>query len=237
VFSLIKYNLSYYIKSAKYLPPVICFAAFFAFNYQVAPIGIWSNLHITGIAIFILSSWVGMSFMNSEDKTQQYITRLHVKNETIYYLSKIVSIIIFLIPFYLITILRPSIFGMFTRDILFSEILIYIVVYFLVSLLGVSAGIFFHYDLLSGEMAILTHILFVILAIVPFNVIFADNIFVVYASYLLPPINFLAEKLHDLGDDVFYVDSNFWIFVIYALGYALILMTLYNIVIQRRNKK
>jgi len=225
------------MKSVKYLPPVICFAAFLAINYQASPIGIWSNLHITAIAIFIFSSWVGMSFINSEDKTQQYITRLHVKNETAYHLSKIVSIVIFLVPFYVGTILMPVLYGSFVRRIHFGEILIYIAVHFLVSLLGVSVGIFFNLDLFSTEMAVLAYLLAMIVILVPFNIILSDNFVVVYAYYLLPPINFLAERLHYLGDEVFLVDANFLVFVVYALGYASVMIVLYNAVMQRRNKE
>jgi len=236
IMPLIKYNISYYIKSAKYLPPTLIFAAFLSINYQTIPIDIWSNLHLTAIAVFILSSCVGVSFINSEDITQQYITRLHVKNETIYHLSKIASIVIFLIPFYLITVLLPTAFGYFSKDILFSEVLIYIVVYFLVSLLGALIGIFFNSNLFSAEMAILGHLLTIGVITIPFNVILEDIPFVVYAYHLLPPVNFLAYRLHNLGEEAFLIDLNFLAFVAYAIGYAAILIVLYNFVIQRKNK-
>lgn len=218
------------------MPPVILFIAFLGINYQVSPIGIWSNLHITFIAIFILSSWVGVSFVNSEDKTQQYITRLHINNETVYHLSKIASIVAFLIPFYAITLLIPLVQGSFTRSLLLSEIFVYFIVYFLIGLLGVTVGIFFNSDIFSGEMAILTHILVVSIIIVPFNMMFEDNMFIVFAYYLLPPINFLAQRLHDLDTGVFIIDSNFLIFVLYSLGYSITLIVLYILVMQKKNK-
>ena len=238
---LIKYNVEYYIKSVKYLPPLIFFIAFLAIKFQASPIGIWSNLHITSIAIFILSTWIGVSFVNSEDKTQQYITRLHTKNETVYHFSKIVSIVLFLIPFYVITLLVPVVFGSFARDLLLSEIFVYFAVYFLIGLTGASIGIFFNSDILSGETAILLHLLVTTVVVVPFDTIFADNLFVVYAHYLLPPTNFLAERLHNLNDGmndgVFTIDRNFLLFAAWSLGYAVILTALYNFIIQRRNKK
>ena len=237
MFSLIKYNISYYIKCAKYLPPLICFAAFLAINYSSAPVGIWSNLHITVVATFVLSSWISVSFINCEDKTQQHITMLHVKNEIIYHLSKIASIIIFLIPFYLITIFMPIVGGWFARDILLSEVFVHIAVHFLVSLLGISIGIFFNSDLFVTEVAVLLHLLVISVVVVPFNVIFEDNLFIVYAYYLVPPVNFLAERWHNLGEGFFYIDYRFLIFVGLSLGYALILITLYTAIIRRKNKR
>ena len=234
---LIKYNLDYYIKSVRYLPPVVIFAVFLTIIYQTAPIGIWSNLHITLIAIFILSSWVGVSFMNSEDKTQQYITMLHVNNEMLYHLSKIASVVIFLVPFYVVTLLIPLIQGMFMRNLLLSEVFVYLVVYFLIGILGMSVGIFFNSDIISGEMAVLTQIIVISIIVVPFNVIFEDNLFIVYAYNLLPPVNFLAQRLHDLNDGVFILDSHFLIFILYALGYSFALIALYVWVMRKKNKQ
>ena len=233
---LVKYNISYYIKSVKYLPPVILFATVISIVYQTAPIGIWSNLHVTTIVMFIFASWIASSLINSEVPTQQYITILHVKNETLYHMSKIVSIIVFLIPFYIITLIIPLILGSFTRRLLISEVIVYIVVYFLIGLLGASIGIFFNSFVFSGEMAILIHLTVISIIVVPFNVIFEDNLLVVYASYLLPPINFMANRLHNLSEGIFVMDFNFFVFVIWVLGYSLVLITLYNIVIQKRNK-
>jgi len=237
IISLIKYNISYYVKTAKYLPPLIFYMAFLGINYQTAPIGVWSNLHTTTIAIFIFASWIGSSFINSEDKTQQYITRLHVKNETIYYLAKIASIIVFMIPFYAITMLIPLVQGSFIRNVLFIEMMVYIVMYFLIGLLGVALGVLFNRDLISTEPAILAQILIVTIIILPFNVMFEEHLMIVTAYHLLPPVNFLAERLHSLGDGHFVFDSHFFIFVMYALGYAMALIAFFNWAVQRRNKK
>ena len=131
----------------------------------------------------------------------------------------------------------PFAFASFARDILFSEIVIYLVVYFLIGLMGVAIGIFFNLHILSTEMATLAHILVLSVIIVPLNVIFSNIPIVVYAYYLLPPVNFLAHRLSNLGDGAFAIDANFLIFVVWSLGYALVLMALYSITIQRKNKR
>ena len=233
---LIKYNIDYYIRSAKYLAPVIIFFAFLGIVYQAAPIGIWSNLHITLVAIFILANWIGVSFVNSEDKTQQYITMLHVNNETVFHLSKIASVVVFLIPFYAITLLIPLLQGSFIRSVLLSDVIVYLIVYFLIGMLGVSVGLFFNSDIFPGEMAILAHISVISIIVIPFGAMYEDISLVVYAYNLLPPVHFLAQRLHDLDDGVFIMDGNFLIFVLYSLGYSLALITAYILVIKKKNK-
>ncbi|MCL2215715.1 MAG: hypothetical protein FWB91_01715 [Defluviitaleaceae bacterium] len=234
---LIKYNLGYYLRTPKYLPPLLLFAAFFAINYQVSPVGIWSNLHIVSIAVFILANWIGASLIDSEDVTQQFITRLHVQNERLFHGAKIASALIFAAPLYILIALYPMVAGLFPRSLLFGEILVYFIVLFLMSLLGVSIGIFFNSYFLNKEMKVLAHLIVVLITAIPLNVVFEDNLLVVYLYYLLPPVNFLADRLYGLNDGVFLLDFNFWVFVAYALGYSLALIGIYIFAIQRKNKK
>jgi len=232
---LIKYNIEYYIRSAKYLPPVIVYLVFLAINYQVAPIGIWSNLHITLLGIFILSSWIGVNFANSEDKTQQTITKLHINNDYVYHLSKIISILTFLIPFYAITLLIPIVSGSFTRGLLFSEALIYIAVYVLVGLLGIMVGVLFNSNIFKEEVAVLLHLSVLAATAIPFGAIYADNQFVVIAHRLLPPVNFLAQRLQYLDSGTFAVDGNFWLFILNSAAYTAMLIALYVFLMRRKS--
>jgi len=233
--NLIKYNIDYYIRSAKYLPPVIAYVIFLALNYQVAPIGIWSNLHITLLAIFILSGWIGANFINSEDKTQQSITKLHIDNDYVYHLTKIVSILAFLIPFYAITLLVPIVSGSFTRGILFGEILVYIAVYILIGLLGIMVGALFNSNIFKDEIAILVHLAVLALIVIPFGAIYAENRIVVVAHRLLPPVNFLAQRLQYLDCGAFAIDGHFWLFALNSIAYIAVLVALYVYLMRKKS--
>ena len=186
--------------------------------------------------MFILANWIGVSFVNSEDRTQQFLTRLHVKNETTYHMSKIISIAIFMIPIYTITIFVPIVAGMFVRDILFNEIIAYFIVHFLISLLGLLVGVFFNSNLFSQEFGISSHLLVICICVIPFNVIFYDNLFIVYAYYFIPPISFLAYRLHNLDNGYFLFDLHFFIFVANAIIYSIILIVLYNVIMRYKTK-
>jgi len=232
--SLIKYNLSYYFRTPKCLPPLLAFMVYFGINYQTAPIGIWSNLHIASVAVFILANWIATSFVSTEAKVQQQITRLHVKNERAFHLSKIVSILILLAPMWLVVVFFPVVTGMFPRGLQFGEILVYVITLFLMSLLGTAMGVFFNDYLFHDAYLKLTgHIVAVLAVAIPFNVVFEDIRAVVIAYNFLPPVNFLAERFYALGEGVFRMDLEFLIFVLWAVGYALALFALYVITIPR----
>ena len=235
--SLIKYNLNYYIKSTKYLPPVLVFVAFWAINYQTSPIGVWSNLHITSIAVFMFSSWLAVSLVNCEDRMQQNITILHTKNEPMFHISKIVAIHVALVPFYVITLGLPLVLGSFPRRLQIREIFIYFLVYILMGIMGVAVGILFNSDIIKGEIAILMHIVTVAYIGLPFNVVFSESRVIGFLYYIAPPVNFLAERWHELGDYNFALWGGFILFILWVMVYGAGLMWLYLYWIMRKNKE
>ena len=235
--ALVKYQIHYYINSAKYLPPLVLFVLFVGINYQMGPFGIWSNLYITAMALFVFSSWVAMTFAHCEDKTQQHITAGHLQQEAMYYLSKTLSVLLLLVPFYLMLLLIPTVTGTFIRPILASEMAVYLLVYFLTSLLGASLGMIFNDSLMTKEFAQLALLLVVCVAVVPFNIVYSHIPWVVTLYYLVPSINFLANRLDDLGDEAFLLDWHFLLFVLYMVGYSLVLTGVFVFAMPRGRRK
>jgi len=234
--ALIEYNISYYAKTLKFIAPCLVFIVWHFSIYSQIPIIIWSQYHLTAVTIFVLSNWIGTSFINCEDRTQQYITRLHTKNEVMYHVSKIITILLLMVPFYVIMIFYPIVFGFFVRNLLFAEIIVVVIIHFLFSLMGAAMSVFFNVDFHNQKNILPLQALVMLITIIPFTTIFEDNVFIRYAVYLLPPLNFFSARLQDLNSGVFMVDSNFFIFILYSLGYSLVLITVYILMIKKRNK-
>ena len=235
--SLIRYNISYYVKTLKFVAPLLAYIVFLFMNYQI-PSPIWSNYYITAVAIFILSNWIGNSFINSEDKTQQYITRLHVKNETMYHVSKVISVLLFMLPFYVLLIFYPVMIGFFVRGLTVVEVLVSFIIHFLFSLMGVAVGIFFNFDLHRHRNAVLPlQALIILITVMPLSLMFENNAAVRFAAYLLPPVNFLNERLHYLHSELFVPDLNFMLFILYSVGYSLLLIVAYIFIVRKKGRQ
>ena len=234
--SLIWYNLSYYAKTLKFIAPCLVFIVWHFSIHSQMPIPIWSQYHLTALSIFVFSNWIGTSFINSEDRTQQFITRLHTKNEITYHISKIATILLLIIPFYGIMIFYPIIFGFFVRSLLFTEVIAVITIHFLFSLMGASMSVFFNSDFHNQKNMLPLQVLIILLVIVPFEMIFENNALIRYAVQLLPPLNFFGDRLHDLDSGVFVIDGNFLVFVLWSLGYSLALIAFYILMIRKKNK-
>jgi len=230
---LIKYHIDYYIRSAKYLPPLLVFAIFLGINYQTAPIGVWSNLHITSVGIFIFASWIGVTFVNCEHKTQQFLSILHTGTEDKYHLSKVAGVVVLLLPFYVITLVIPLVGGLFTRSLTLTDIVVCIIVYLLAGLMGAAVGVLFNSNIFAGEFGILAHMTAVGVSALPFNAMFEDNFIIGVLYNFVPPVNFLAQKFHALEDGVFVFDLAFFGFIVWALAYAAVLILLYKNLMRR----
>jgi len=236
--SLVKYNLAYYVNSLKFIPPGLVYIAFVAINYSFAPQMFWDSLNIGVLAIFILANINSRNIVNNEDIVQQHITRKHVRNDLIFHTAKIISIQVFMLPFYLFLVFFPLLLGMYTRSIGLVEVLVSLVVYFLFSLMGSAMGLFFNEDLhMDKSFAAPLHLLLVIIVVVPFATIYQDNIFVVTATYLLPPLHFLQGSLLGIGDAAYNLSISFWIFIVYAIGYSTLLMVCYVFINLRKSKR
>lgn len=237
-YSLIRYNLTYYLKTPKFIGPLFMFIIFSFMNYNVKPIGIWNNCHITAIVLLILSSWISVSFVNSENKTQQYITRLHIRNELNYNLSKIISIFILVLPFYILSIFCPIVFGFYTRSLKPMEILVYLIINLLFSFIGIIIGLFFNFDIVKNKNIILPlQSLVILINVIPITVIFKHNVFIKYLAYLLLPLNYLIEKIYALNNDFFEINNDFMKFIIYIVVYSIAIIIAYNVIIRRKNKQ
>lgn len=237
IFALIRYNLSYYIRKLRYIGWTLTYVVFLFINYQSAPIAIWSNYHITALAVFIFSVFIGASFINCEDEQQQQITRIKVKNEVFYYVSKIISSLIFIFPFYAILVVYPIGFDLFTRKILLREIFISLMLHFLYSHLGVSISVFFDTHIaIEKNKSIPLQALITLVSIMPLAGIFPNNILIKYIVFILPPVNFLSERLFSLQSNVFLFDGKVSLFVIYSMLYSIILLTTYIWIVKKKNK-
>ncbi len=235
--ALIRYNLSYYFNSLKCIAPSLVYLLFFFINYQSSPIGIWSNCYVSAMAVYVMSIIIGTSFINSEDRIQQSITRLHVKDDTVFHLAKYISVVIFTIPFYIISIFYPIIFGLYSRDLLPTEIVAFLLIHFTYSIQGIAVGVFFNtYIFKDRNSALPIQVLIIVITALPLSYMFKSNVLITYASYLLPPVNFITEMLFGLDDAVFIFDPNFWFYIVYSLGYTMMLVTVYIFIIKKKCK-
>lgn len=226
--ALIRYNLDYYEKSFKYIVPLVVYVLFLAINYQITS-PVWSTYFIAAIGTFVLAAFIGSGLTTCENITQQGITRLHLRNDVKFHLAKIISSLLIMIVICVLAVLFPVVTDFFTRSLTFYEILIALVTHLLFAIMGTAIGIFFIADSFHAYALVL------LFSLMPLTEMF-DGVWVVAVSFLLPPVYFLAEKMHYLGDDKFYPSYDLLFFFFYALAYSTVLIIIYLLKGRRKPK-
>lgn len=234
--ALIPYMLKYYIRSFRYVPSLLFFIISLGLIYSYGGISVGNNYTFTLAVIFFFSAWVTIGFIDVEDRIQQQLTILHVKNPIPYYVSKFISVWIITLPFSISIVLYPVIFGLFNRGIIGLELLIIFIAHIMASLLGISVTALFDSRLVYNRRTALIILATVLTFSVAQIVVIKAYPVITYIGWITPPISLLIEGMLSLNAKVFYW-ANFTsllIAILYSLLYSLALMVVYIKLITRK---
>jgi hypothetical protein len=154
---------------------------------------------ISSLIIYILSAWITLGFIDMEDNTQQQLTVLHSRNQTVYYLCKIAFLWIFMMILNIIVILYPVVRHLFVRKVTGTDLWIAIAIHAILSLLGISIALLFNSRLLPDRRTGLLCLFgFVLISIIQTGIIREIPI-LKYIVYLFPPVSFVMVKMEELS--------------------------------------
>ncbi len=147
--SMMAFSFRYYLRSYRYIAPILIYALSLYFIYSVVPNPVMPSYSLTSSLLFLISVWLGFGFIDVEDETQQVISVLHLGNVTKYYLSKIYILLLITSVMSVITTCYPIIFDKFNKQPTISEGLIALVSHIALSLLGITISFLFTHKLIA----------------------------------------------------------------------------------------
>ncbi len=193
--ALLRYNYTYYLRSYRYLLPLTAYLLWLAFfyNYKGLPVG--DTYMISAVIIFLLSSWLGLGFIDMEHPVQQQLTILHIGSQNVFYLSRILFIWAVSVFFSLISIFIPVIMGLFHRPVRITEVIVFIVIHAVLGLAGILVAVFFNSRLIQDRrFAILLYLLILVLTLLQEGIA-AEYAWLRWITWLLPPIWIRYEQV------------------------------------------
>ncbi|MCM1143426.1 MAG: hypothetical protein NC318_05620 [Blautia sp.] len=125
---LLIYELRVYFKGNKFLMPLLCLLIILSMMYSVGPLSVVSGFSMTGFPVFIIMAWVGFGIPSSENTAIEQIIFLRIKNKLLYYISKIVFLLVLGCMVSLICLIVPLIvhikspLGLFDRPLRIFDI-------------------------------------------------------------------------------------------------------------------
>ncbi len=218
---LMLYFFQDYKRSYKYTAPLLIYFVIIAVMYSTKPAYVMSSYAVTCIFIYAISAWISFGFIDNEDVVQQQLTILHIKNQNIYYLCKILFLWIFILILDVFTVYYPILNGAFIRKIVVSDIIIALISHAIVGLLGITVASLFNSRLVKDrKMAILFLNLIIIVSTVqkPIVQLFP---FLKWIGAAVPPVYLILDKVGTIDyvnvENIFNILFAFAIALIYSL--------------------
>lgn len=218
---LMLYFFQDYKRSYKYTAPLLIYFVLIAVTYSVKPAYVMSSYAVTCIYMYAISAWISFGFIDTEDVVQQQLTILHIKNQNIYYLCKILFLWIFILILDVLTVYYPILNGAFIRKIVVSDIIIALISHAIVGFLGITVAMLFNSRLIKDrKMAILFLNLIIIVSTVqkPMVQLFP---FLKWIGAAFPPVYLILDKVGTIDyvnvENIFNILFAFAIALIYSL--------------------
>lgn len=227
--SMIKYQLKTYFKGSSFVMPFLLTVAFLFIMYSQKPIDVLSGFLVSGVFLFFLMVWIGISSAQQEDKVMEQILYFKVNNAFYYYAGKLLFLLILALIFSCFCVVFPILQNLLNGNALFNRTLVaadLISAFFILyasAICGAFLGNAFHPRIIKDRrMAFAIAVLFCILSFAKESIILQTPM-LKYILWIFPPImlpskTFSQTEYFNVGQSV----PIFLVFLLYALCFGLI---------------
>jgi hypothetical protein len=109
--ALVHYTLRDFVRSHRFLPPLVVFGVVLAVLYAVHPTPVLSSYGATALAMYPLGAWYTAALLGAEDPVQRQVTIVNSGGAGRVYLAKVGTAALVLSPLVLIALLLPAALG------------------------------------------------------------------------------------------------------------------------------
>lgn len=221
--TLLPYFFKQYLRSNKYIAPLLFYLASIAFTYAQKPVYVMTSYMFTCVFIYFCSAWLMHSFTDSEEAVQQQLIILHIKKENYYYICRMLFIWILVLILSVLTVFYPIIGGLFIRKVYPLDIAAALLSHVIIGLLGISTSLLFDERLIrSGKLRFLYLIGVLIISViqVPLSMHYS---FIKWITIVFPPAYLIVSRFGSIDVVGF---SSF-----YKLLGDLIIVVMYSVIL------
>lgn len=201
ILALLNFEFHKYIKSNKFIGPLIALLGFLAASYSIAPLSILSSFSLSSLWLYLIMMWIGYTYNDVKITATEQVVYLRVKKKSNIWLSKILFMFLICFVATLICLSYPLITNVINNNHLFdrpvepNDILISILFHFLFGCVGSLIGLFLNERIISNRKLAVCYI-----ALIGITTIVKDSIedkqpIMQFITWILPPLNHAAGVL------------------------------------------
>jgi hypothetical protein len=142
--SLVHYNLRDFVRSHRFLPPLIVFGVVFAVLYAVHPTPVLSSYGATALSMYPLAAWYTAVLLGAEDPVQREVTIVNSGSATRAHLAKVLTAGLLASTLILFALLLPAALGFLklpAHETLLPYLGIGLLAHAIAALTGVALGL------------------------------------------------------------------------------------------------
>lgn len=211
--ALLRYHISHYIKSSKFVMPLLTFFLYLAITFTTGPKTIVSSMILSAIVLYVLMVWAGFVYSDCENPISEQLLMLKCNNMNKYYISKMLFLLTFGAFMSVIGMIVPagcSIFYSIVGSKLFTDaggfcfanVIQFFLIYLVFAFLGAMVGYFFQPRVFKNKiLAIVITFLFAIMGFVQ-KPLTQDLPILKVVTWIFPPVYSLFADGENVAGNV-----------------------------------
>lgn len=208
---LIRYHFVVYMKTNKYIMPLLAWIMIMFCAYMQKPLEIVSSYMVSLGALFFVATWVNITYLDSVDQVGEQIMLLKASTRRKYYASKVTFMILLGAILSLIGVFFPVVQNianggdMFTRSFTGMDIVSSALLHLVVTCICTSVALLFQPQVMKNRKMSLLCTVFVLLFGLLKLAIRDDFPVSKYFLWIFPPMSDILSQFSNI--DIFYVGS------------------------------
>ena len=74
--ALVRWDLAQFLRSHRFMPPLVAFLVVLGVLYSFRPVPVLSSYAITAMALYPIAAWLSLTLLGSEGEIQRQVTAL-----------------------------------------------------------------------------------------------------------------------------------------------------------------
>lgn len=186
--AFIRYQLISFVRSLKFIPPVVIFCAWVFILYAYKNVPILSSYAVSSIVMYLIMTWITMSIFTLDEESEKHILISHLRRKVSYLFGKWLTILVIMIPLLLFAVFFPIIIESFEGNM---SVKLYIYTFYshlVFSSFGILVGTLFSATKLATKKYAWLSSVFIIVVSLSSKSIIEMMAFSKWILWIFPPV-------------------------------------------------
>ncbi|MED3574591.1 hypothetical protein [Cytobacillus praedii] len=216
--AFVRYELLNFIRSLKFIPPVVLYLAWIFILYAYKNVPILSSYGVSSIAIYLVMTWIAMGMLSIEEESEKHILFSHLGSKWRFLRGKWYALLLMMVPLMLFAVFFPIFTGSFNAEMTIEYYLLTFFCHTVFAILGALVGTLFSATRLADKKYAWLSAVFVLVCSLASKSLIETAVFLKWILWIFPPVFNVIEHM----DNDFNVNNGLWLDLIFVIAYIVL---------------